>query len=313
MDKLLKKIKDNILEKKLINSGDKVLIAWSGGPDSTALLSILKNLRDDLDFHIEAFYFNHDSREDSSQEEAFVELFSQKHLIKLHTSKSRKKTIGQGPEDTWRKERYSVIEKIIQKDKFDKVATGHTLDDNLETLLIRLGRGSGLEGIKGIPIRRDYFIRPLLNVTKKDLMTYLEKNELQWYKDPSNENNLIRASLRKEVIPALKKTWDRYWPAGPEKRLSILAEENQSLNVLSNDLLRIYLNEKGLNREVFNLPPAISLRVIKNWLYSIGVNPPGGALERVLNEGRSKKKTFIEGPSWFRIEITNDNIVYVGD
>ena len=310
---MLKKIRDNIVEKKLINNGEKVLVAWSGGPDSTALLLLLKSLRDDLDFHLEAFYFNHNSRKDSAQEEAFVDLFSQKHFIKLHISKSVKKTIGKGPEDTWRKERYSAVEKIIQKNKFDKVATGHTLDDNLETLLIRVGRGFGLEGIKGIPLRRDRFIRPLLNVTKEDLTNYLEKNNHESYKDPSNENNLIRSSLRKEVIPALKKNWGRYWPTGPEKSLAILAEENESLNVLSSDLLRIYLNEKGLNREVFNLPPAISLRVIKNWLYSIGVTPPRGALERVLREGKAKRETFIEGPSWFKVEITNDNIVYVGE
>jgi len=313
MNHLLKKISVFINEKKLIGPDEKVLVAWSGGPDSTALLSILKKLSNHTGFHVEAFYFNHHSRPDSEKEQSHVEVFSSKHNINLHIISSKNSFKGNGPEDTWRRDRYDAIQKVVEKNEFDKVATGHNLDDNLETLLIRLGRGMGLEGLKGIPVRRDFFIRPLLGIRKSQILKYLSENNIDWYEDPSNQNDLIRASLRKSVIPELKKAWGRYWPKGPLTSLEILSEENQSLNMVSNDLLRIYLNDKGLNREVLKLPPAVALRVIKNWLYSIGVTAPRGALERIIKEGQSKDTVMIQGPPWFKVQIAKNNIFYIGD
>ncbi len=313
MSHFLEKISSFIDEKKLISPDDKVLVAWSGGPDSTALLLALKKLSIRMSFHVEAFYFNHRSRPDSENEQSHVEVFASRHNVNLHVRLSGKNSKGNGPEDTWRRDRYDAIQTIVEKDEFDKVATGHNLDDNLETLLIRLGRGMGLEGLKGIPARRDFLIRPLLRLRKSEILKYLSENNIDCYEDPSNQNNLIRASLRKSVIPELKKSWGRYWPKGPLKSLEILSEENQSLNMVSNDLLRIYLNDQGLNREVLKLPPAVALRIIKNWLYSIGVNPPRGALERVIKEGQSKDNITIEGPPWFKVQIAKNNILYIGD
>ena len=76
---------------------------------------------------------------------------------------------------------------------------------------------------------------------------------------------------------------------------------------------RIYLNDEGLNREVLKLPPAVALRVVKNWLYSIGINPPRSALERIMKEGQSKDNVTIEGPPWFKVQIGKNNILYMGD
>jgi len=313
MNHLLEKISSFINEKKLISPDDKVLVALSGGPDSTALLLILKKLSIHMGFHVEAFYFNHCSRTDSGNEQSHVEVFASRHNINLYISSSKKNLKGNGPEDTWRRDRYNAIQKVVERNEFDKVATGHNLDDNLETLLIRLGRGMGLEGVKGIPARRDFFIRPLLRIKKSEILKYLSENNIECYKDPSNQNNLIRASLRKSVIPELKRVWGTYWPKGPSKSLEILSEENQSLNMISNDLLRIYLNDEGLNREVLKLPPAVALRVVKNWLYSIGINPPRSALERIMKEGQSKDNVTIEGPPWFKVQIGKNNILYMGD
>ena len=167
--------------------------------------------------------------------------------------------------------------------------------------------------LKGSKKRERVLVTTLTKRMAEDLTDYLSENNIECYKDPSNQNNLIRASLRKSVIPELKRVWGTYWPKGPSKSLEILSEENQSLNMISNDLLRIYLNDEGLNREVLKLPPAVALRVVKNWLYSIGINPPRSALERIMKEGQSKDNVTIEGPPWFKVQIGKNNILYMGD
>lgn len=198
---MLNKLLKFIRQQNMIASGDTVICAVSGGADSVALLFALYLLKEKLEITLEAAHFNHHLRgEESDRDEAFVRAFCDRYDIPLHAGAARVKPGKKGLEAAARDARYAFLRSLN-----GKIATAHTADDNAETVLMHLIRGTGLKGLGGITPIHGKVIRPMLRVTRQDVERFLEEWCLQHIEDSSNESDaFLRNRIRRHVMPLLR-------------------------------------------------------------------------------------------------------------
>ena len=198
---MLNKLERFIREKALLTAGDTVTCAVSGGADSMALLWGLYLLKDKLSLDVRAAHFNHRLRgEESDADAAFVREFCGRFEIPLSVGSGEVKPGSKGLEAAARDARYAFLETLP-----GKIATAHTADDNAETLLMHLVRGTGLKGLGGIAEARGRIIRPMLTVTRQEVLAFLEEYHIPHREDSSNEtDDFLRNRLRHHVMPLLK-------------------------------------------------------------------------------------------------------------
>ena len=220
---MLKSMETYIRELSLIPPGSHVLCAVSGGADSVCLLHALYHLRERIPFTLSAAHYNHQLRgQESQRDERFVEQFvalccGPQRLkdgtllppVRLYTGRgdvaARARLRGTGLEETAREMRYAFLRKTAGEAEADLIATAHTANDNAETVLFHLARGTGLRGLGGIAPSRDGLIRPLLNTTRREVEEYLLHYALPHMEDSSNEDDsYTRNRLRHQVIPVLE-------------------------------------------------------------------------------------------------------------
>ena len=229
---LEEKLFKTITEYNLIEKGDNIVIGVSGGPDSMALLNMLINLKKDgkIDGKIIVAHVNHGIRIEAEEETKFVEEFCKKNNILCYIKKEKVEELAKeqkvGTEEAGRKLRYSFFEEVAQKENANKIATAHNANDNAETVLMNIMRGSGTSGLKGIEIKRDgKYIRPLLKITRNEIEEYCDKNKLNPKIDKTNlENIFTRNKIRNELIPLIEREFN---PSivNSLNRLSELVEE----------------------------------------------------------------------------------------
>ncbi len=200
-DKLLRWWRDEALAAR----GTHIVCAVSGGADSVAMLHALHSLRDTLGITLSAAHYNHHLRgAESDRDEAFVRRLCQELAIPLAVSggdvASAAQESGESIEEAARRMRYAFFRTLD-----GTVATAHTADDNLETVLLNLLRGTGLRGLCGIPPKRDGFIRPMLCLTRSEIDAYLLEHDLPHVEDSTNaQPDALRNRLRASVVPLLK-------------------------------------------------------------------------------------------------------------
>ncbi|HCY74820.1 MAG TPA: tRNA lysidine(34) synthetase TilS [Ignavibacteriales bacterium] len=200
-----------IYENELIVSGDKILIAVSGGPDSVFLLHFLNKFRKKFSIEIGAIHLNHLLRgKESDRDELFCKTICREISVSFYSARKKVKSFSIknkiSLEAAGRKIRYDYFEKICRQHGYNKIATAHNADDNTETVLLNLIKGAGLKGIAGIPIKRENIIRPILVLSKNEILNYLENNLFEYRIDKSNlSNEYERNFLRNEIIPLIKK------------------------------------------------------------------------------------------------------------
>jgi tRNA(Ile)-lysidine synthase len=208
---LLKKVKQAIDRYRMLNSGDGVVVAVSGGPDSVALLGVLKHFSAAYNLKMVVAHLNHGLRPGpADEEEALVHRLSarlglvcESRIIDVTAlSRVRKTSL----EETAREERYRFFEEIRQKYQAQKIALGHHAGDQAETVLMNLLRGSGRQGLRGMQaVRAESFIRPLLGITREEIRTYLAWQDLPYLTDLSNADECcFRNRVRHRLIPELK-------------------------------------------------------------------------------------------------------------
>lgn len=195
-----------IQKDKLISCGDTIIVALSGGPDSICLMSLLLSMQNKLDIRLEACHYNHKLRgEAGDADEAFVRKFCADHKLKLEVGERLPSEKAKSEEEA-RELRYKFFEKILtgQGREKAKIATAHHMDDLAETFLMRLIRGSGLKGLSSILPRRKNFIRPLLSISKNEILNYLKQSHVAYCQDLTNfENDFFRNKIRLDLLPQL--------------------------------------------------------------------------------------------------------------
>lgn len=276
--KLLKFVR----EQDLIAAGDTVVCAVSGGADSVALLFSLYLLREKLGITLEAAHFNHNLRgEESQRDEQFVRVLCARYDIPLHVASGQIRPGRKGLEAAARDARYAFLESLP-----GKIATAHTADDNAETILMHLVRGTGLKGLGGIAPKRGKLIRPMLGITRREVEVFLMEWHLPHVQDSTNGTDaFLRNRLRRHVMP-------------------LLAAENPRIaENLSQMALRLRQDEACLGERsgydtlpevetLRALPPAVRSRMLERFLKESGVKEPED-----VHIAQAEALVFSENPS----------------
>jgi tRNA(Ile)-lysidine synthase len=244
---MFNKVRKNIAIHHLLDRGEHILAAVSGGPDSVALLRVLKMLQNDYALHIDVAHLHHGLRgEEADKEEEFVRLLSRKMNLQLFTKKVNirelQKKAGKSLEEVAREERYRFLYQMAEEHGAVKIATGHHRDDQAETFLINLLRGSGLEGLKGIaPIRDGRLIRPLLYVGRDEILEFLQRERLSYMTDSSNsDSSFLRNRIRNQLIPELKNRYNPQMTAGLARTAEIIRIEDDYMQAVVRRLLILW-------------------------------------------------------------------------
>lgn len=204
------KVRRFIAENSLLQKGDSVLVALSGGADSVALLELLSSIKEEYNLTIAAAHFNHGIRGDEAdRDEDFVSGLCQNRQIQFFHEKADIPSIasrsGESLELCGRRLRYRFLENTADRYCFNKVATAHHADDNAETVLWNLTRGAGVGGLCGIPAQRGRIVRPLLCCSRSEIEGFCKEKHLDFVTDSTNlSDEYTRNKLRLRVMPVLK-------------------------------------------------------------------------------------------------------------
>jgi len=208
----MKNIELAIKNNNLITKGDKIGVACSGGRDSMCLLHYLSTHKDDLGIEIVAINIDHNIRENSKRDTMFVMRYCNQHNIKfmsyslnvLQYCMEKKTSIEEGA----REARYEVFRSLISKGVVDKIALAHHMQDQSETILLNILRGTGLNGASGMDYVNGKFIRPLLSTTRAEIHAYIENNDIPYVDDETNaSNDYSRNYIRNMIMPLIRSKW----------------------------------------------------------------------------------------------------------
>ncbi len=249
-------LKKTIARHNMLKSGDKVLVSVSGGPDSVCLLYVLNSMATEKDLTLNIIHFNHNLRKrESDKEEEFMRGVSDKLNIpiiiqQLDVMKHMEEN-KLGIEEAARNLRYAELTKLVGKLGINKVAMGHTASDQAETVLMRILRGTGPEGLSGIPAVRPLtedvkIIRPLINIFKYDIVGFLQDNRISFCIDTSNNKPIyFRNKVRLKLLPYL----ERHFDVDVARKLlnvsDIIREENDYLNKVTDRAMGYIVTHKN--------------------------------------------------------------------
>ena len=210
MKRIEQKVISFIKDSSLINKNDKILVALSGGPDSVFLLKFLVKFKQKYQIELSAIHINHMIRgKDALADQEFCRNLSLSLGIKFYSVKKNVRSFAKknklSIEEAGRNLRYKEFGKLIGKLGYNKIATAHNSSDNAETVLLNLIKGAGLKGLSGIPVKRGEIIRPVLCLTKEEILGYLNYYKIDFMIDKTNlGNDYERSFIRNSIIPLIK-------------------------------------------------------------------------------------------------------------
>ncbi len=286
-----------------LRKGEKILVAFSAGLDSRMLLELLLDEQKSWELELALFHLDHALRPTSAEEALFAEEIARKKGLRIfverHDVESYCRERGLGIEEGARNLRYERLRAIKKKIGFDTIATGHHLDDNVETFFLNLIRGSGLPGLRGMEVRREDLYRPLLSIRKKELEAMAEERGIAFVVDESNlEGDYTRNRLRLDILPKMEEDLSPALYRTIEKTMERIKREDDLLSELTD---KIYLElEKPWKLSVLrDLHEAILYRLLLRWMGDVrGTTRDISAhtLERIVGTiHRGRGITEIEG------------------
>lgn len=311
------KVLNYIREHRLIKPGDRVLLSLSGGPDSVCLFHILRNLRSRLKFTLFSAHLDHGLRTDSEKDSNFCVELCAKYQIPIRTKKVSLKPTAS--EETARKVRYRFLASAAEHFSCHSIATGHNQDDQAETVLLRLIRGTGLQGLAGIKPRRSLspqskisIIRPLLPISRKEIMEFLKTKKCRFMTDSTNrKDKYLRNKLRHKLIPLLAS----YNPKIKETLFRLTEILSADYQYISNQASSFVEETQGSGaiygtsikfplKEFSTLPLALQREVIRQAVSNIS----GTSYRTTYEEVESIRRFFLSGHNK-TLKVSNNLLV----
>jgi len=281
--KMLEKVKKTIQEYKLLEKKDRILIACSGGVDSTGLLNLLLELREKWSFELFLGHFNHKLRHTADEDEQFVKRMARKYSLPLFVGSKDVRSYARAKklniEEAGRELRYDFLKKTALKIGGAKIATGHTKTDQAETFLMRLMRGSGLRGLAGIfPLVEGTIIRPLIQVERKEIETYLKGKGIESRIDESNlDRRFLRNRIRLDLIPYIQENFEPEIVSSLGRIASIIREEDSLLEKIAQETTKKAISIKNNHislgvKHLSSLTRAMARRVVRGFISELRGN-----------------------------------------
>lgn len=259
---MIEKVKETIEKYKLLKKGDRVIIALSGGPDSIFLLHCLLALKPTYDLKLHIAHLNHSLRKEADNDQQFVKNLASSINISCNTTKVDVKLYARenklGIEDASRRVRYSFLKDLANSLGMNKIATGHTANDQVETLILRIARGTGLEGLALIKPKTNNIIRPLIEIKREDIIESLEQNSIDYCIDASNyEPEYMRNFVRANIIPLLLELNPNVIEQVVNTR-EILEKEDSFLEEQTKKFFRKTVKEQNTHKIILDLSKFLS-------------------------------------------------------
>lgn len=275
-DPLLGQVLETIRRRGMLAGGERVVVAVSGGPDSTVLVSVLAALRDDLRLELHVAHLNHGLRPDASEDAVAVAGMAERLGYPYHGGtrdvRGAAARSGRSIEDAARDARYGFLTEVARRIGATVIATGHTRDDQAETVLMRLLRGSGPRGLAGIPPVRPHaglrVIRPLIDAARADIAGYLARTRLAAREDPTNQDlAMLRNRVRLVLLPILE-GYNSDVRRALARLAELLRDEADALDALSAPEIDAVLHETDATVHIpsaafARLPVALQRRALR--------------------------------------------------
>ena len=281
---LLLKLRETIQKHNMLKEGDRVVVGVSGGPDSTALIHLLCRLKQDYKLGIWIAHLNHELRSEAKEEAEWVKRFASQLKVPIILdslnvaliAKEKKMSV----EMAAREVRYNFFERVANEVRATKIALGHTASDQVETLLMRLIRGTGLDGLTGIPPIRGKIIRPLINIFREEIEKYCQIYNLYPCRDSSNQKLFFfRNKIRLRLIPFICREYNPQFNQVLFQTADILREERKCLDEIAERILKKLILKRSDRQITINAekllsshPLALQRRVIRKLILEVKGN-----------------------------------------
>ncbi len=320
------RVKDVILKNNLIKENDKIVVAVSGGPDSMTLLVILNKLKEQLNFDIVVAHVNHKIRQESEEEKVYVEKFCKDtntkffYLEKDVISEAKKHKMG--IEEYARKVRYDFFYKVKEETKSDKIAIAHNLNDKIETIMLNMIRGCSLKGLTGMEYISNDIIRPMIDITKNEVLDFCKCNNINPCIDKTNfESIYTRNRVRLELIPMIEEKFNPNFLNRVNEMSKLIAYDNEFIQkytekIVSESIIssledNIIFNYENIMKEEM----AIKLRAVRNIINKLMKNVQGIEKKHILDiikliDNNIVSKRYIIGNK-FEIVIIKKNVAKI--
>ena len=296
---ILTRFKDNINSYKLIEYGDTIIVGASGGPDSQFLIYLLNQIKEEYKLNIVLAHLNHLHRKEAINDENLVIETGKKLDLDVRVKRAsmddfaREKRIS--AEDAGRRLRYEFFRDIARELDHSKIAVAHNKDDQAETVLMRMIRGTGLDGLAGMDFRSEDIIRPILTFEKKEILAYLNENMISYALDQTNlSNDYTRNYIRNEIIPRMEEI-------NPRLKDSIFSLSD----LVKNDLEIIDDNIKNLSKDIIKSTSNDQISFDKGVFESLSYPYQARILRSAIEDLNGSTKDFSKSNISDFINLTN--------
>lgn len=283
------KVERTVLRHRLLDPGERILVAVSGGPDSVALLGILWELRLRWAWELKVAHVHHGLRaQDADEDMAFVQSMAQGlglDFLLRRAQPGSLKLAGRSLQESAREARYKFLEEMALESGAEAIALGHQADDQAETVLAALIRGAGLRGLAAMPYRKGLLVRPLLEVGREEIFRYLEERGLGFRLDPSNQDpRYLRVRIRCELLPMLRERFNGAIRDVLCRTARLCALEDEYLGQEAGRVCKSMLQREGRGvrislKDFRELPRALRLRLLRLGYARIKGNTRGLGME----------------------------------
>jgi tRNA(Ile)-lysidine synthase len=265
----LARVEATVTARDMLKGGERVVAAVSGGPDSLAMLHALARLAPRLDLSLHVAHLDHRLRPGSAADAAAVARAARRLGLPatVRAADGAGRPPGRSPEEAARERRYAFLEEVADRVGADRIATGHTMDDQAETVLMRVLAGTGTRGLGGIPPVRGRVIRPLIDVRREEVEAFLRALRVRPRRDPTNADPaFLRNAIRLELLPLLRERFNRRVVEALARLADVARDEDALLEELVADAVQLEPVGEELRlrvEDLLALPPALARRALR--------------------------------------------------